>query len=120
MTGLIDKEMTIYEIVSIYPNLLDVFTANGFPHFSEKSTLEAAGRFLKLSTALKTKGYDVDTYIKLLVEKIRSDENFKTFTKNKEFSDLKVVGLLPCPVRVPLQEQFASFLESFEAKHKVK
>jgi len=54
------------------------------------------------------------------VEKIRSDENFKTFTKNKEFSDLKVVGLLPCPVRVPLQEQFASFLESFEAKHKVK
>jgi len=35
MTATIDKEMTIYEIVSIYPNLLDVFTANGFPHFSE-------------------------------------------------------------------------------------
>lgn len=113
----IKADMTVLDIINSYPSLLDVFVANGFPNFAERKNLETAGKFLKLSTALKTKGYDIETYIRLLEDKLKTDENYKTFTKKEKNSDIKIVGLLPCPVRIPLQEQFSGFLERFEKVH---
>lgn len=120
MENIIKDDMTVLDIINSYPDLLDVFIANGFPHFSDRKNLETAGKFLKLSTALKTKGYDVETYIRMLEDKLSTDINYRTFTKIEKLSDLKVVGLLPCPVRIPLQEQFTNFLESFEKSHGLK
>lgn len=118
--NVIKADMTVFDIVDSYPGLLDVFTANGFPNFSDRKNLETAGKFLKLSTALKTKGYDVQTYIRLLEDKLNEELNYKTFTKEEKVSDLKIIGLLPCPVRIPLQEKFSDFLEKFEKSNGVK
>ncbi len=116
----LNENITISELVNNYPEALDVLVSNGFPQFADRSQLESAGRFLKLSTALKTKGYNIETYMKMLKEKIASDESYKTSTKITDKSDISIVGLLPCPVRMPLQEQFSQFLEKYEAESGIK
>ncbi|MGC8925867.1 MAG: ABC transporter substrate-binding protein [Calditerrivibrio sp.] len=116
----INENMTILELVSNYPESIEVLISNGFPQFEDKTYLESVGKFLKFSTALKTKGYDIETYIKLIEEKISSDKNYKMATKIEENFDINIVGLLPCPVRVPLQEQFTTFIEKFEKDKKIK
>lgn len=116
----INENITISELVKHYPEALELLISNGFPQFADKQHLESAGKFLKLSTALKSKGYNIETYIKLLEEKILSDKNYKTATKIDEKADINIVGLLPCPVRMPLQEQFSQFLERYEAEREIK
>ena len=114
------SNMTILEIVNKYPTTKDVFIANGFEAFKDEKKLQSIGRILKLSSAAKQKGYDLNTYINLLKEKIEdSSYNADVSLKEKEHfekSDIEVVGLLPCPVRVPLLEGFDNFIEDYKEK----
>lgn len=116
MERMINDNMTILELVDKYPTLLEVIVSNGFPQFEDRKILETAGKFLKLSTALKNKGYNVETFLTLLEEKINSDKNYQTYTKTEKNNDINIIGLLPCPVRIPLQERFATFIEDYEKK----
>ncbi|MCX8084443.1 MAG: ABC transporter substrate-binding protein [Calditerrivibrio sp.] len=120
MTTRIDENISIYELVSLYPETIKVLVANGFPQFANRQNLETVGKMLKLSTALKSKGYSIETYLKLLHDKITSDNSYETYIKTKKDYDINIVGLLPCPVRMPLQEEFKGFLERFEHEMGVK
>jgi len=108
---MIRKEMKIYEIVEKYPGTLNVFISNGFRQFKDRKTLETVGKHLKLETALRMKGMDVENFIKLLEEAVRNplEEADVTLKENRE-GEVEVVGLLPCPVRIPLLEMFNRFL----------
>jgi len=117
---IIDENITILELANNFPAAMEVLISNGFPQFSDKTQIETVGKFLKLSTALKTKGYNIETYLKLIEDKISSDNNYTTATKISEHSDINIIGLLPCPVRIPLQEQFSQFLEKFENEKRIK
>ncbi len=108
---MIRKEMKIYEIVEKYPETLNVFISNGFRQFKDRKTLETVGKHLKLETALRMKGMDVENFIKLLEEAVKNplEEADVTLKENRE-GEVEVVGLLPCPVRIPLLEMFNRFL----------
>lgn len=119
----INSEMTIFDIVDKYPETLDIFVNNGFPHFEDMNKLKGAGKILKLESALKSKKYDVATYLKMLEEKIsEANSNIDVTLKDtrKKDADIKITGLLPCPVRVPLMEKFDDFLEGYQEKKGLK
>lgn len=119
----INGKMTISEIVTKYPETLDVFVNNGFAQFEDERKLKAAGKILKLESALKSKKYDVETYIKMLEDKIEEAETNVDVTlkdTRKENADINITGLLPCPVRVPLMEKFDDFLENYQKKYNLK
>ncbi len=117
----ISKDMRIYDIVKSYPETLDVFVANGFKQFKDPKKLETIGKHLKLETALKMKGLNVEAFMNLLRESVGEQLGEADVTlKKQEKGDFEVAGLLPCPVRIPLLEMFNSFKTQFEERHKRK
>ncbi|MCK5841444.1 MAG: ABC transporter substrate-binding protein [Candidatus Sabulitectum sp.] len=112
-----DKNTTLWDITEQYPETVPVFASNGFPQMEHEKQRKKFAGSITLETALMLKQIDMDTFSKLLVEAIERDDaaidvTLATSTKSRNSDALNVVGLLPCPVRIPLLEQFNEF-----AKH---
>lgn len=114
----IDAHITIKDLSDNFPEVMEVLYANGFEMFKDNGRLDSVGKILKLGSALKSKGFDEKTFIKLLNEKVEQERNAADVTMKKglENGDITLKGLLPCPVRIPLLEQFDRFAEDFKQK----
>ena len=118
-TATLDKKMTVKQVLEHWPETLEVFVANGFENFRDEKQRNAVAAFLKLERAAQMKNYDLDNFLALLQGKI--DEQFNqadvTMKQTEQSgSDIKVSGLLPCPVRLPLLEGFDAFIEQYSSK----
>lgn len=112
----IHKDMTVKEVVDRWPETLEVFIANGFESFRDEKQLAGVGAFLRLERAAQTRKYDLNNFLGLLQQRIdeqhsQVDVTMKTTHKNN--SAVRVAGLLPCPVRLPLLEGFDAFVEEY-------
>ncbi len=110
---------SLLSIVEKYPETVSVFTSNGFPQMDDQAKREVFAKSISLKTALMLKQIDYDTFASLLIEAIEGENNNadvslsdNKLSKNKEA--IKVVGALPCPVRIPLMEKFNSFTKTFK------
>lgn len=124
MTPQLTKDMTIKEILDNWPETLDVFVANGFENLRNEKQRNAIAPFLKLERAVTMKHYDLDNFLALLRDQIALNTHQADITMKKtdhDLGDIRVAGLLPCPVRLPLLESFDAFIEDFsgETGHKV-
>lgn len=99
---LIRKEMTIPEIIKKYPETLTVFKNAGFNGLEQQEVLEKL-KDLSLEKIMLIKKEDVNIFMEMLEQSITTVE--------KEKGEAKILGLLPCPVRIPLLEGFENFLE---------
>lgn len=98
----ISKKMTIKEIVEKYPETLKVFQNFGFKGLENKEILEKV-KDISLEKAMMLKKEDVDSFIKLLQDVLIEKDNTE--------KNANILGLLPCPVRIPLLEGFEKFLK---------
>jgi ABC-type Fe3+ transport system substrate-binding protein len=106
------------DITNKYPETLPVFTSNGFDHMGDEKKREKFAKSITLEMSLMLKQLDYEIFSRFLIEAIESknDKMDLTLAGNTKSSDaeaLNVVGLLPCPVRIPLLESFNNFLEEF-------
>ncbi len=119
-----EKTSTLLEIAEKYPLTIPVFTSNGFAHMADPAKREQFGKSVSLEMALMLKQLDYDTFEKFLIEAIEAPQNNTdatlAATERDEQAELNVVGLLPCPVRIPLLEEFNKFIEGFKADHKTR
>lgn len=118
-TTVLNKDMTVKDVLDRWPETLDVFVANGFDNFRDEKQRNAVGAFLKLERAAQTKKYDLDNFLGLLQDKIDEELNQVDVTMKKTEktgSVVNVSGLLPCPVRLPLLEGFDAFIENYTAE----
>lgn len=112
---------SLLSIVEKYPETVSVFTSNGFPQMDDQDKREVFAKTINLKTALTLKQIDYDTFCSLLVDAIERDDNnvdvsLNNNKINKDEKAIKVVGALPCPVRIPLMEKFNSFTKEFKSK----
>ncbi len=113
---LIQKDMTIKELLEQHPETLEVLVANGFENLRDPKVLAGVGSFLKLERAALTKNYDLDNFLGLLQQKVDEKSNQVDVTMKQtqqEQSEITISGLLPCPVRLPLLEGFDRFIEQY-------
>ncbi|MCD4819916.1 MAG: ABC transporter substrate-binding protein [Candidatus Cloacimonetes bacterium] len=113
-----DGNETLLEIVEKYPETIPVFTSNGFSQMDDPEKREKFAKSISLKMALMLKQQDLKIFSNLLIEAIEQKnlEIDATLSSEKgEFSDnaIKVVGLLPCPVRIPLLEKFNQFSKEY-------
>ena len=95
------------DIIKIYPEALDVLSMLGFESFVKNNNYEAISPFIKLKTILKTGSINDNTFLSLLEEKISSSGCNSPFEYTLEVRDkLNMLALLPCPLKLPLQEAF--------------
>src|SRR6056297_1723045 len=113
-----DENSTLWEIVEKYPQTIPVFTSNGFPQMAEPFKRQKFAKTINLKMALMLKQLDFAMFSNLLQEAIESQTEQVDATlasgKNSDSAEaLNVVGLLPCPVRLPLLEQFNHFIKEY-------
>ncbi len=119
-----DENTTLWDITSSYPETIPVFVSNGFPLMQHEKQREKFAKSITLETALMLKQLDVETFSKLLREAIEQDDSSVdvTLANTEKFvggEGLSVVGLLPCPVRIPLLERFNDFVKQYSSTSRV-
>ncbi|RCX21067.1 ABC-type Fe3+ transport system substrate-binding protein [Anaerobacterium chartisolvens] len=109
----IKQDMFIDRILREYPEAIQVFISNGFEDFADSDLISRLGPFLKLKTALKARGINIDLFLQLIEEKLSETRGLNMSAVH----DLKpgqkapnLLALLPCPLKIPLQEEFSSFI----------
>lgn len=104
----------IETILNKYPETLEFFVSKGFEKLKSEEGLRVLGK-LNLDIILKSKSISLEGFSQMLDEFIELSRNGADLTlneKTKRTNGIKVIGLLPCPVRVPLLEQFDAFVEN--------
>ena len=116
---------TLFEITENYPETIAIFVSRGFPQMGDEEKRNSFGKSINLKTALMLKGISSESFLNLLRETIngaRSEgdvtlQNGPVKTKAELNGEtLNIMGLLPCPVRIPLMEQFEKFANDYTAK----
>ncbi len=100
-------DLTVREVINRYPETLPVFSANGLGIFCDDDTRSTFGMAIMLRTALKAAGINSGLFIRMLADAIDSPI---PNADGEALSQPNLFALLPCPLKVPLEEAFNSFL----------
>jgi len=120
MNKYFDIKDKVYDITEKYPETIDVFVANGFKPLANEVMRKTMGKTISLEMALKSKNINVEQFVQRLIEVIeqnRVSEDESLVKKEKvENAEIKIGGVLPCPVRIPLLEAFNKWMDEEGSK----
>lgn len=118
MNKYFDLKDKIYDITERYPETLDVFVANGFEQFKNEAMRSTMGKTINVETACEAKKINLELFQQKLIDIIEQtrDSVDATLNQGRENNDgeVSILGVLPCPVRIPLMESFKKWLEEHE------
>lgn len=100
---LINKKMSLKEIIEKYPETLVVFENAGFKGLDRAEILKKVEN-ISLEQAMSLKKEDVNIFLERLNEVL--------IPRTSSDTKANIIGLLPCPVRIPLLEGFEKFLNT--------
>jgi len=121
----ITPEMTLFDITEEFPETIDVFVANGYEHVGDEAKRTAQGKMVTLAQAMSMKNKDVGAFTKMLTNAVVENRQQQDVTlnmvedENEIFpskGDIRVAGLLPCPVRIPMLEAFDALSKKITAR----
>lgn len=101
---------TLYDITEKYPEAIDLLVSVGLEHMKDENMRKSFGKTVSLEDALKLKKINLDTFVNQLVETIENDED-KSKKSSGEKDSVQILGVLPCPVKVPLTEAFENWFK---------
>lgn len=114
----INENMTILEICEKYPETIEFLISKGFKNLDNETVRNMIGK-VSLKNALAMKKINVETFVEILNELISQNRNSADITMNNNSDvekdkkdEITMIGLLPCPIRIPLLEGMKNFLES--------
>lgn len=110
----IKVSMNIKEIITKYPETKGVFENQGIQGLEDEKVLQILEAY-PLSEIMKLKKIDTTAFVNYLEESIKANRETSDITMKKEEKKenaLSLLGLLPCPVRIPLLEGFQNFLQA--------
>jgi len=117
----IDENMTIYEILTAHPYLMDSFKEYGLGKFEQPELLEKLGPLLKLKTPLAAMGINKTMFVAILnksIEKYEQNSDFTLSENPERQKDLTLLALLPCGLKMPFTRAFEAFAAEYNAKKK--
>lgn len=113
MTKYFNVKDSLYDITERYPETIDLFESIGFEGMKNENQRKLIGKSITLETASKMKKINLDVFTENLEDAINhnkaiNDETDKVINND---ADIKIEGILPCPVRIPLMESFNKWME---------
>lgn len=115
-----DTKDKVLDITEKYPETLDIFVSNGFEQLKNESMRKMMGKTISLEMACLTKRINLELFEQKLVESIEQNRIFvdESLASPKKFEDgeIRIDGVLPCPVRIPLLEGLNKWMEKNEDK----
>lgn len=111
MERYIDENMKIDEICNKYPETIEIFEKYGIKNLGNPSIRKIMGG-MTLKNILLTKKINCETFLEMINEFVSGNKNSVDVTTNRsDEGEISVMGLLPCPIRIPLLERFTEFLK---------
>lgn len=105
----IDQRRTLYQITEEYEEALELLVSLGFDSMRDEEKRKSLGSVITLGDALKTRGISLDAFSSQLSERIGMGET-TSVTMPLHEKTVRIAGVLPCPVRIPLMEAFESWV----------
>lgn len=111
----------VYDVTERYPELIDLFAANGFENLKNEAMRKTIGKSISVEAALKSKHFDLQVFEQKMVDAIEQNNPelstglADTRRENPE-GELKLAGVLPCPIRVQLLEKLDNWLSNQDTK----
>ena len=102
-----DKKDSIYDITNRYPEALDLFISSGFENMKDDNMRKTFGKSISLEMALSMKKINLDTFMDKMEKVIEENKNVDV--------DIRIDGVLPCPVRIPMMDALGEWLEGEES-----
>lgn len=102
----IDIKDTLFNITEKHKEALDLLISLGFDSLKDDNLRKMFGSSISLENALKSKKINPEAFLAKLMERIEENKR----AQNKYKDTIKVTGVLPCPVKVPLLETFENWL----------
>lgn len=118
----INNKSTLLEVVKEYPETKEFFIAQGLNQVEDDKQLEAIGRMLTLEMVAASKKINLKLLIEGLEGIINETEQSTDTTlierERKKDAEVRIQGILPCPVRIPLLEKFEGWLDEQSPQYK--
>ncbi|HEY9575115.1 MAG TPA: ABC transporter substrate-binding protein [Lachnospiraceae bacterium] len=105
---------TIYDIVTRHPKAKDFLISNGFEPLKNPLAFKTMAKKVSLKTALSLQKKNPKLFEERLLTFLEGEYNTidTDLSKKKEArGDIHIEGVLPCPIRLPLMENFTTWLE---------
>ena len=122
----ISPDSTIFEVTEKYPATIRVLVESGFPKMGDPAKRKAQGRSLTISSAASMRKLDLDQLMAKLSDAAEQDKKQEdvTLAKTEEIQllppgDIRVSGLLPCPVRLPILEVVRELADRMAAEQQL-
>ncbi len=104
-----ERTDSLFDITEKYKEAIDLFVSIGF-NIKDEALRKTLGRSISLEEALAVKKINVDTFMDGLIEVIESNSDNLLHVNKSTGTEIRIEGVLPCPVRVPLLEGFQNWL----------
>ena len=105
MNKRIDWKQTVYDFCETYPGADQLLIQMGLAGLADEKMRATLGRNITLEHALQTKNIAPTSFIEAFEEMLRDQVGAG------DSDQLRVTGVLPCPVRIPMMEGIERFLE---------
>ena len=109
-------ELTIADLIRKYPAALAVLTANGCAAMVEPANLSLYGQTIRLGTLLRS----LEINAELFCAQISGQPAAEAYDREPAggSGNLSLLALLPCPLKVPLEEAFLGFAAELPAEER--
>jgi len=116
---MIKKTDTLKEIIEVDSSLIDVFNNHGFKGLDNSLVLKQVGN-QTLESLLKSRSKNVEVFVKMLNETFENKTIDVALQENNNNGSINMIGLLPCPVRLPLLEALNKLPQIKDVNHNLK
>ena len=97
---------TLFNITEKYKEVTELLISLGFDNLKDDNLRKIIGSSISLENVLKSKKINADEFVNQLMERIEENK----IVQNKYKETIRITGVLPCPVKVPLMETFEKWL----------
>ncbi len=115
---IITEKDFLYDIILKYPETKEYFILNGLRQVEDEKLLSTFGKSLSLSVLIKSKKLNKSIFLEEINNLINKDQVDSSLIENeiKKNPEIKLTGILPCPVRIPLLESLEKWLDNTNRK----
>ena len=104
-------EESIYSITERYPDLIPFLAGKGFTPLQDEKRRKLLGSKINLKNAVRLKGINLDELMKEMAAEL---DKLHGNTEGGAGKKIRVEGLVPCPVRIQLQEKLDNFISRID------
>ncbi len=117
MNRYFDIHDKVFDVTEKYPDLIDLFANHGFENLRNDLLRKTLGKTISVELALKSKKIDVASFEEQMVAviegaQVKLSDGLARAVRQDAAGEIKMMGLLPCPIRMQMLEKLGTYLDS--------